>query len=150
MDRFWGPLLLLVVVWIPKSSTAQQWTIEEPTIEYGGLRLVLDYTISGALKEDDVSVAMFQDDTFIDSINEGNDFLTPLMVVDGSSGTQKVRERTFMIFLFRTSLMKHVLLLFPCSRFRLPSLLKFTRKTSSLLPSFPPRTVDRSCLFPHD
>jgi hypothetical protein len=72
-------------------SIAQQWTIESPTIEYRGLQLILDYTISSTLKEDDVSIAMFQDDTFSLSISNENDFLKPSIVVDGSTGTQKVR-----------------------------------------------------------
>jgi hypothetical protein len=86
-------LVIFISLCLETFSFAQQWTIESPIIEYRGLQLILDYTISSTLKEDDVSVAMFQDDAFTESLSNENDFLKPSIVVDGSTGTQKVRNK---------------------------------------------------------
>lgn len=89
-DRYLVPFL--VALQLVVFADAQQWTIGSPTIAYRALRVTLDYIISSTLKKDDVILAMFQDDAFRNSISNGNNFLTPNVVVDGSSGTQKVRE----------------------------------------------------------
>jgi hypothetical protein len=112
MDRVDRLIIIIVVSSLVNFCVGQQWTIESPTIEYQGLKLILDYTISSNVKEDDVSVAMFQDDTFTESISNENDFLKPSLVVDGSSGTQKVVKKkeccfeyimdTHLLFIYRS------------------------------------------------
>jgi hypothetical protein len=87
-------LVAFIISLSSNSAFAQEWTIEEPTIEYQGLQLIVDYTISSWLKEDDVIISIFRDEDFMEPIENKNGFLEPAVVVDGSSGVQKVRLKT--------------------------------------------------------
>jgi hypothetical protein len=74
------------------SAHAQQWTIEEPTIDYQGLQLTLEYIISSPLKEGDAEVIIFRDDGFKELVENSDRYLKSDLFYDGSSGNQKVQK----------------------------------------------------------
>lgn len=86
------PALLLFSWLFFQTVSAQQWTIEEPTLDYQGLQVILEYIISNPLKEGDASVTIFQDDGFKQSVADEDTSLQTDIFYDGSSGTQKVQK----------------------------------------------------------